>query len=147
MKLPLFLSILVLSSCSDVKQKTRETLNEGGELVGKAVTEVAEGVSEGVDRTLECTLEMSPSLMARGLRTGKFTIGSDSGSNDNMVTVYLITEKDFSDTLLVKVFDKDGLETGRTRKPVSGKAGEAAYYDFIFDMRTNIEVRSKIVLD
>jgi hypothetical protein len=137
---------ILLISCSQVKEKTRETLNEGGEIVGKAATEFAEGVTEGVDRTLDCKLEISPDLKAMGLQTGKFSVEDDSGGVNNRLTVYLITERDFNDTLLVKVYDKTGAEMGRTRKLVSGKAGEAMFHDFNFDKRTKIEVRSRIVI-
>ena len=138
--------LMLFTSCTQVKEKTKDTLNEGGEIVGKAVTEVAEGITEGIDRTLDCKLEISPELKAKGLQTGKFSVEDDSGGVNNRLTVYLITERDFNDTLMVKVYDKTGAEMGRTRKHVSGKAGDAMFHDFNFDKRTKIEVRSRIVI-
>jgi len=39
------------------------------------------------------------------------------------------------------------LEIGRTKIDIEGKADEAGYFDFIFDKRSDIEVKSKIVLE
>jgi hypothetical protein len=139
---------LMLFSCSRVKEKTKETINEGGEVIGKTATEFFEGVSEGVDKTLQCEIHLSQSLGERGLKTGKFSINNDtSGGQNNLLTLYLIFEKDFNDDISIRVSDKKGLETGRTKMKVEGKAGEAKYYDFYFDKRTYIEVKSKITIE
>jgi hypothetical protein len=60
---------------------------------------------------------------------------------------YLIFEKDFSGNIKAKSYDKNGLELGRTNVNVNGKAGNASYFDFIFDRRTNIEQKSNIILE
>jgi hypothetical protein len=67
--------------------------------------------------------------------------------SNNLLTLYLIFEKDLKTTLTAKVFDKNGLEEGRAKIEISGNAGEASYYDFSFDKRTYIEVKSKIILE
>ncbi|MCL2154254.1 MAG: hypothetical protein FWH53_01180 [Leptospirales bacterium] len=61
--------------------------------------------------------------------------------------IYLIFDKDFKSSVTAKVFDKSGLEIGRAKINVKGKAEEAGYFDFIFDKRSYIEVKSKIVLE
>jgi hypothetical protein len=140
--------ILFLSSCNGFKEKTKETINNGGETVGKTATEFFEGVSEGVDKTLQCELRLSKDLSEKGLKTGKFLIANDSlGNENNVVSLYLIFEKDFKGTVQVKVTDKNGLESGRVKTAIEGKAGEGKYYDFIFDKRANIEVKSKITIE
>lgn len=146
----LFLPILALSlavSCSDVKEKAKNTINKGGEVVGETATEFVEGVTEGVDRTLDNKIVLSESLRNQGVNTGKFYIENDSLGKDNKLVVYLITEKDFKGKLTFKVLDKKGLETGRKIIELNRKAGEAAYQDVVFDQRTDIEVKSTIQID
>ena len=46
-----------------------------------------------------------------------------------------------------KVFDKSDLEIRRSKIDVEGKADEAGYFDFVFDKRSYIEAKSKIVLE
>ncbi len=139
---------IALFSCNNMKQKTKETLNKGGETIGETATEFFEGVSKGVDKTLECDIAVSPALQEKGLRTGKFSITNHpDGGENNLLVLYLIFEKDFKTTLLAKAYDKNGLETGRSKTNVEGKAGEAGYYDFLFDKRTYIEARSKISIE
>ena len=139
--------LLLLVSCGKVKEKAKETINKGGEAVGKTATEFFEGVSEGVDKTLQCELSLSQSLIDKGLKTGKFAIENAEGGRNNQLTIYLIFEKDFESTVTAKVFDKKGLELGRTKVDIGGKSNESGYFDFTFDKRTYIEVRSKIAFE
>ncbi|MDG5491921.1 hypothetical protein [Psychroserpens sp. SPM9] len=142
------LALFTLVSCERVKTKTQETINAGGEVVGKSATEFVEGVSEGIDKTLEAKLKLSPELQKKGVKTGKFTIADNpQGGNDNMLTLYIIFDKDYDDIMFVKVFDKNGLETGRAKLEVKGAKGDANYFDFTFNERTEIEYRSLIVIE
>jgi len=148
LKMLLVISTLAAISCNRVKEKTKQTINKGGEVVGKGATEFFEGVSEGVDKTMQCKITLSEGLSKNGIKTGKFIIDSDTlGGTKNKLTLYLIFEKDFSGNIKVKSFDKNGLESGRTNMNISGKAGNANYFDFIFDRRTNIEQKSNLVLE
>jgi hypothetical protein len=139
--------LMLLVSCSRVKEKAKETINKGGETVGKTATEFFEGVSEGVDKTLQCELSLSQPLIDKGLKTGKFAIDNTDGGRNNQLTIYLIFDKDLESTVTAKVFDKKGLKLGRTKIDIAGKANESGYFDFTFDKRTYIEVKSKIVLE
>jgi hypothetical protein len=142
------LLLLGICACERVKEKKKSTINQGGEAVGKTATEFIEGVSEGVDKTLQCEIVLSNSLIDKGLKTGKFSINNDaSGGENNTLVLYVIFDKDFSQEVVAKSFDKSGLENGRTKVAVEGKAGEAKYYDFVFDKRTNIEAKSKITME
>ena len=136
-------ALMLLVSCGRVK----ETINKGGETVGKTATEFFEGLSEGIDKTLQCELSLSESLTDNGLKTGKFMIENAEGGRNNQLTVYLIFDRDFKASVSAKAFDKNGLEVGRAKIDVEGKADEAGYFDFIFDRRTYIEVKSRIVLE
>lgn len=143
-----FITVLVLLtiSCDRVKNKTKETINKGGETVGKTASEFFEGVSEGVEKTLQCELVLSEELKEKGLKTGKYSVESDMGNNNKLI-LYLIFDKDFESVLTAKAYDKNGLEIGRTELNVESKANQAGYYDFLFDKRTHIEVKSKIIIE
>lgn len=144
------LTILLFTflACDKVKEKTKQTINEGGEVVGKTATEFVEGVSEGIDKTLECKIELQPSVSSLGLKTGTFAIKSDSSAGkNNLLTIYFIFDKDFKKEVLVKAFDKSGLEVGRAKQMIIAKAGDAKYFDFKFDTRTYIEAKSKITIE
>jgi hypothetical protein len=143
-----FILSILLSSCNGCKEKTKETINQGGEVVGKTATEFIEGISEGVDKTLQCEISLSQELKDKGLSTGTFSIQNDSaGGENNRLTLYIIFNKDFNADVSAKAFHKNGLEVGRTKTQISGKVSEANYFDFYFDKRTNIEVKSKITLE
>jgi hypothetical protein len=141
------LVLLSFTACEKVKEKTKSTINEGGEVVGKTATEFIEGVSEGVDKTLQCEIVLSKELVNKGLKTGQFSINNEEGGNNNILVLYIIFDRDFNQELTAKSFNKNGLENGRTKIAVDGKAGEAKYYDFVFDRRTYIEAKSKITIE
>ncbi|WP_299274829.1 hypothetical protein [uncultured Psychroserpens sp.] len=144
----ILLCVFTLLSCQRVKDKTQETINASGEAVGKSATEFIEGVSEGIDKTLEAKIKLSPNLKTKGIDTGKFTIANNpQGGKDNLLTLYLIFNQDFNDIVFVKVFDKNGLETGRAKLEVTGKKGDANYFDFTFGKRVEIEYRSVIIVE
>lgn len=141
-------AFFAFNSCDWMKETTKEVINKSGETVGKATTEFAEGVTEGIDRSLDCELKLSEKLIGKGLQTGKFSIKNDSlGHTNNVLSLYIIFNKGFEGELQAKVFDKKGLECGRKTMPVQAKANESRYIDFIFDSRTEIEVRSKITIE
>jgi hypothetical protein len=138
---------LLLASCDKVQNKAKKTINKSGETVGKVTTEFFEGVHEGFDKTLQCELSLSESLTEAGLKTGKFIIENADEGKNNRLSVYVIFEKNFNASITAKVFDKNGLEMGRSKTIVTGNAGEAAYFDFVFDKKSYIETKSKIVLE
>lgn len=141
-------AVMVLAACDKVHDKAKDTLNKTGERVGEAATEVAEGISEGVERTIEAKIELSEELKGKGLSTGKFYVEEDSISgNDNRLVIYLIADKPLKQDLTFKAINKKGSETGRKKIAVDMKAGDADYYDVVFDPRTDIEVRSTIKIE
>lgn len=144
----LLLFILLFASCNRIANKTKEGINRGGEVVGETATEFIEGVTEGVDKTLECDIILSKNLVNAGLKTGVYDIKSETiTSNNNELTLYIIFKKDFNKDVLVRVYNKNKLEIGRTKTLISGKKGEAGYFDFKFDKRTDIGFKNKIVLE
>jgi hypothetical protein len=146
MRIPIFLATLIalLAACDRVKQTAKETINKTGETVGRSTTEFADGVSEGIDKTYQSSLAVSPELQQAGLSAGRFSVGSTDSTKHNVLTAYLIFDKDFSRDILVKVMDRKGVEYGRVRKNVTGTKGEAGYFDFVFNKRTRFESKSSI---
>ncbi len=140
--------VFVMVSCNKIKETAKDGINKGGETVGKTATEFFEGVSEGVDKTLQCDIVLSQPLKDEGLETGKFSVENDAmGGKNNLLVLYVIFNKDLKKEISIKAFDKNGLEIGRTKAALYGKAGSASYHDFAFDKRTHIELRSKITLE
>lgn len=140
------MSFLVIS-CNRIANKTKEGINKGGEVVGETATEFFEGVSEGVDKTLECEIKLSKDLIEQGLKTGVYNVDSNSEGNNNQLTLYFIFDNDISKDVMAKVYNKKGLEIGRAKTFISGKSGDAGYYDFEFDKRTDIGFRNKIIIE
>ncbi len=142
--LPFVFLLLALFSCDGIKNKTKETINQSGEVVGKSAAEFFEGVSEGVEKTIDCELVLSEEMKIQGISSGKYIVGSENSTNYNKLTVYFIFDKNIKGRYTAIALDKSGLEIGRSKIPVEGLAGETGYFDFVFDERTNIEVKSII---
>lgn len=139
---------LLLLSCEGTKQDAKAIINESGKAVGQTASEFVDGVSEGVEKTLERDLLISPELQKKGIATGKVVIADDNaGNSNNVLSIYVIFNKDFKGKMTAKVVDKTGKESGRLTQETAAKAGEARYIDFTFDKRTHIDVKSTITVD
>lgn len=139
--------VIVTSSCNWTKDKAKQGANKTGEVVAKTGSEFVDGVAKGIEKSFSNEIIMTDNLKASGLKTGKILIRSSDSTTDNILSPYLIFEKDFDQIIMVKVFDEQGLEYGRTTQTVSAKANEAKYFDFVFDKRTNIDGKGKISLE
>ena len=142
-----FAIIFVIISCNSAKEKAKDAINKAGETVGQSTTEFAKGVTEGVDKSLGSEIQISPSLLEKGIKTGKIKITSSADANDNILSLYIIFDNDFKQDISVKILDSKGLEYGRVKQNVKGKAGEARFVDFTFDKHTDIESKSKFIID
>lgn len=144
-----FIILLVLTtvSCDWAKQKTKQSVNKTGEVVGKAGSEFVNGVAKGVEKTFDSQIEISSDLKAHGLKTGKVLISSSDSATDNILTPYFIFDGNIDQPVTIKVISEDGLEYGRVTQQLTGKKGEAHYVDFVFEKRTNIDGRSKITVE
>ena len=141
----LCISILMIGiSCNWAKDKAKNAANKTGEAVAKTGSEFADGIAKGIQKSFSNEVIVSDNLKTNGLKTGKIIITSSDSTTDNILSAYLIFEKDFNQQLSIKVFDEQGLEYGRINQLISAKAGEAKYFDFIFDRRTNIDGKGKI---
>ena len=93
------------------------------------------------------TLVLSPELLKDGLDTGTYSVERSQGKTKNLLVVYFIFEKDFEKEILVKAFNQEGLEIGRTVKLLKGIKGEANYTEIQFPERTSIEPKGKITIE
>jgi hypothetical protein len=147
MKYIFLIFVITLVSCDWVKQKTKETVNKSGEIVAKTGSEFANGISKGVEQTFTAEVNIDSKLLDKGISTGKIVIRGTDTTNDNIVSVYLIFNKPFNQKITAKVFTQDGLECGRVTQTVVGNKDDAKYVDFVFDKRTNIDLKGKIVFN
>ena len=144
----LFLVVLIslfINACSGPEAKDK--INRAGDLAGETVGEFVSGVSSGVTKAFDVKVTLPEGMAERGLAFGKVTVSSDTVGTDNLLTLYVIFEKDFRGNLTTKVYDDKQLEMGRCRVALRGKAGEARFVEFHFDRRTNIDNNSKIMLE
>lgn len=135
------------ASCNSFKEKSKNTINKAGEVVGKAGSEFADGMKKGVEKTFANPVELSADLKAKGLQTGKIIINGTDSSTDNIVSAYFIFTADINQSITMKLFTDAGQEFGRVGQPVKAAKGEARYVDFVFDKRTNIDGKGKITLE
>lgn len=143
----MFAFINLIIGCNRVKEKAKETINKSGEIVSKSGSEFIDGVAKGVEKTFENKVEISDELKAMGLKSGKTIINSSENGTDNLLTVYLIFDNNFDKSLIIKIFDTNNQEYGRVSEKIIGKKGEAKYFDFEFDKRTNIDGKGKIRIE
>jgi len=138
---------LTLVSCNWAKQKTKETVNKTGEVVTKTGSEFVDGVSKGIEKTFQNDIEFSDQLKKQGLHSGKIIINSTDSSTDNILPTYLIFDNHLDQNITIKVISDTGQEYGRVTQHITGQKGEAKYIDFIFDKRTNIDGKGKLLFE
>lgn len=141
------LILLLNSSCHWASNKAKETVNKAGEVAGKAGSEFVSGVAKGVEKTFQEKVEVSDELRKQGLEAGKIIINSGDSATDNILTVYMIFNADLDRPVTLKVFNEEGQEYGRAKVVVKGSKGEARYVDFVFDRRTNVDGKGKLVFE
>jgi hypothetical protein len=133
-------------SCNWAKDKAKKGVNKTGEVVAEAGSEFADGVRKGVDEAFSNAISLDEPLKAKGLTLGRTMVKGTDSSSDNIVTAYFIFEKDFKGKLTAKAVDDKGLEFGRASVTITATTGDAGYYDFIFDNRTNIDRKDKVII-
>lgn len=130
---------LMLSSCDKLSNST--------EKIGETAGGMVKGIESGVKKARAINLSYTESLTEKGISNGKVTLKNDKEGTDNLLSVYLIFSKRFKGKILAKVYDNQGLEMGRSTIKVDAQDGDADYYDFHFDKRTNIDRDGRIVLE
>lgn len=145
-KLLIVAAIATLGGCHWAREKANNAANKTGEVVAEAGAEFADGVAKGVNKSMQQSVSLSDTLRVKGLQMGQITLGSVNDGTDNLLSVYFIYNADVNTSVTARVLDEQGLEYGRTKASISGKKGEAGFVDFVFDKRTNIATKSKVIL-
>ncbi len=140
----LAITLFTLTGCQQIKDKSKAAIKEGGNAVGQGASQFVDGVKDGVDLTFQSQIVVDSGLVHAGFRTGKFSIAKPDSVY--ILTVYGIYDRTVDRELFVRVYDEKGQEYGRGHTHATGHTGEAGYIDFRFDPRTDIESRSKFVL-
>ncbi len=141
------LLILACVSCNWGKQKAKEAVHKTGEVAAKAGSEFVDGVSQGIEKTFQNQVLLSDALKGKGFSTGKILILGADSTKDNILSVYFMFEKNFEQPITIKVISEEGQEYGRVSQAVKGQAGEAKYIDLVFDKRTNIDGKGKLLFE
>ena len=141
------LVVLSFSACHLIKEKGKETINDAGKAVGQGTSQFVSGVADGVDKTFKSTIAVSDSLRAKGLTTGKYSIDHEYKDTLYKIVLYCIFAKDIDRMVTIKAFDEKGVEYGRTKLHLTGKANDAHYVDIVFDSKTQLESKSKFTLE
>ena len=137
---------MLITACHTAKEKADAALSKVGETAAQSASAFAKGVGKGIDEAFNDDYTFTDELKAAGLTTGKMVI-NDSAGHDNVLSAYLIFNKDFSRQVFVRVIDKNGLEYGRVKQLVTGKKGDAGFVDFYFGNRTVLESKSKFIFE
>jgi hypothetical protein len=143
----LFLVAVVLAGCGRAKEGAKDLLNGGGQLAGKAATEMVEGVATGVEHTWKADVRLSDALRKEGLALGVVQVESDPAGRNNRMEIYLTSTSAFHDTLRVVAFDRDSLEMGRASLPLALKPGSGDYYEVRFPDRTDLGRKGHVVIE
>lgn len=160
----ILLSVLLLASCMSKEEKIKEANDDGSELVAvkakyiegagsalqnegkqaaksasKGIGEIIKGVNSGMSESIskaEVKSEPSFKLNFEDCRAEKIYVKDPTEAKK--VTIYLIAKKDYSGKLVLKAFDDNKKEIGRSIVEVAMKADEAKHVDFDFDTRTHL---------
>lgn len=143
MKEVLKLSAVALSITLSACDRLSNTTEKIGETAGGMV----KGIETGVKKARAINLSYTESLTEKGISNGKVTLRNDKEGTDNLLSIYLIFSKKFRGKIIAKAYDNQGLEMGRSSIKVEAQAGDAGFYDFHFDKRTNIDRDGRIVLE
>ena len=65
----------------------------------------------------------------------------------NKLVIYLIFNENFNEKISIKIKNSLNVENGRTIMQINEKEGNAHFFDFIFDEKTNIENNSTLIIE
>lgn len=144
--LKLLVVIIFFISCDRVKNETKNAIDKTAETAGKVGTDIVSKVGDGVQKSLECKVQLSDALQQAGVQSGKLYFEKGLEGNENVLSIYLIFQKDFAKILAVKALDENGVEYGRANLMVKAKKDSANYFDFRFNKKVRLEHKSTFVI-
>ena len=130
---------MIFSSCDRLSNST--------EKIGETAGDMVKGVESGIKKARAINVTYTESLSTKGITNGKVSLKNDKEGTDNLLSIYLIFSKKFKGKVSAKAYDNQGLEMGRSSVKIDAQDGDAGFYDFHFDKRTNIDRDGRIVLE
>ena len=130
---------VILASCDKLSNST--------EKIGETAGDMVKGIETGVKKARAINITYTKSLSTKGITNGKVSLKNDKEGTDNLLSIYLIFSKRFKGKVSAKAYDNQGLEMGRSFVKIDVEGGDAGFYDFHFDKRTNIDRDGKVVLE
>lgn len=160
----LLMGAILFASCMSKEEKMAEAKEEGNEMVSvkaklvegagdamqnegkdaiksvsKGLGELVKGANSGISESVNVSKIVSdPSFAVNFEECRAEKIYGADMDKIKKVNVYLIAKKDFNGKLILKAFDDDKKEIGRSSLEVSIKKDDAKYVDFSFDERTHL---------
>ena len=158
------LSILVvMSSCMSKEEKMKKAEDEGNEIIAvksklvegagkalqnegkaavesatKGVGEIIKGANSGITESINVSNVISDPTFKLNFEDCKAEKIYGSDTDKKKVNIYLIAKNDFKGKLILKAFDVNKKEIGRSNLEVKIKKDDAKYIDFVFDVRTHL---------
>lgn len=139
--------VFVFIACDQVKTGTKNAIDKTAETAGKVGTDIVSKVGDGVQKSLECKVQLSNNLQQAGVQSGKLYFEKGLEGNENVLSVYLIFQKDIAKILAVKALDESGVEYGRANLMVKAKKDSANYFDFRFNKKVRLESKSTFLIE
>lgn len=157
-------ALTVMVSCMSKEEKMKKAEDEGNEVIavkskliegaGKALQEQGKAAAKSASKGIGDVIKGINSGMSESINQSEvipeaaFKVnfeeckaekiyGSDA-DKVKKVTIYLIAKNDFKGDLILKAFNADKKEIGRSRLAVDIKKDDAKYVDFSFDERTHL---------
>ena len=126
--LPVALIVMgFIVGCGDGDESLSRKAGKG---IGDGISDFVSGAAESVDEKLAVELSSSDERAELGFEatTSKLVVEGV----EKVVSVYLISSKEFSGVLTAKAFNKEGQEIGRSRVEVQFGPDDAKYVNFKF---------------
>lgn len=117
------------------------------ESVSEGVGEIVKGANEGLDKSfVKIDIRVSEEL-APLVQASRCEIHQNDSSRKKGVLVYTIFEDDFDGRLVLKAFDKENNELGRSAIAVTEAADNGHFIEFPFDERTSFTLINYLTLE
>ncbi len=117
---------------------------EGMQALSKGLGDVVKGAAKGFDASLDAVqVKPAQTLTDKGMRVERASRrAAAQAGQPAVITAYVLSDKDYKGTLMLRALDDGGKEVGRSKAEVTQKPGDAAYVDFPFDERVPLNTIS-----
>jgi hypothetical protein len=125
----------------------KEKGKDAAEALSEGVSEVFKGASEGFDKSLvQLDVRLSDNLKEL-VSVSRSEIHTNDSLLKKEIIVYTVFEKDCAGQFILKAFDKNDKEIGRSVVAIKEQADKSRFVEFPFDDRTSFSLIQYLVLD